>query len=84
MGMKVPVVVFWVLVLCGDVVGYQHFGGPYYLYLQGAILFKLGKGFFSVIKSMYFSLLYGILYILPSLIVNNLTYCPQNIFMGFI
>jgi hypothetical protein len=29
--------VFWVLILCRDVVGYQHFGGPCCLHLQGEV-----------------------------------------------
>jgi hypothetical protein len=34
-GGKVKVEVFWVMTLCGDVVGYQFFGGQYCLHLQG-------------------------------------------------
>jgi hypothetical protein len=30
----IHVVVFWVMAPCVDVVGYQHFGGLSYLYLQ--------------------------------------------------
>jgi len=32
---KFQVVVFYAMTLCGDVVGYQHFGGHYCLHLQG-------------------------------------------------
>jgi hypothetical protein len=35
MVMKIQVVVFWVMTLCIDVVGYQCFRGPCYLHLQG-------------------------------------------------
>jgi hypothetical protein len=33
MAMKIHVVVFWVMTLCSDVVGYQFFGGPCCLHL---------------------------------------------------
>jgi len=36
--MKIQVVVCWVVSLCSDVVGYQHFGGPCQLHLQGGNL----------------------------------------------
>jgi len=30
--------VFWVLILCSNMVGYKHFGGPCCHFLQGGIL----------------------------------------------
>jgi hypothetical protein len=33
--MKIQIVVFWVMILCSDVVGYQHFGGPRCIHFQG-------------------------------------------------
>jgi hypothetical protein len=37
MVMKFHIMVFWVLMSCSDVVGYQHFGGPCYFQLQGEV-----------------------------------------------
>jgi hypothetical protein len=34
------VAVFWVMTLCNDDVGYQHFGGPYYLKMKAAWISK--------------------------------------------
>jgi hypothetical protein len=34
--MRIQGVVFWIVKLCTDMVGYQHFGGPCCLHLQGA------------------------------------------------
>jgi len=36
--MKIHIVVFWVVTPCRDEVGYQRFGGPYSLYLQGEVV----------------------------------------------
>jgi len=33
--MKIQVAVFWVVTPCRNVVGYQRFGGPCWLHLQG-------------------------------------------------
>jgi len=38
MVVKIQVKVFWVVMLCSVVVGYQHFGGPCCLHLQGETL----------------------------------------------
>jgi hypothetical protein len=35
--MKIHVMVFWILMPSSDVVGYRHFGGSCYLYVQGAL-----------------------------------------------
>jgi hypothetical protein len=37
MVMKIQDVVFWVVMPCSDVVGYQCFGGPCCLHLQGEV-----------------------------------------------
>jgi hypothetical protein len=37
--MKIQVEVFWVVMPCGVVVGYQYFGGPWCLHLQGEVIF---------------------------------------------
>jgi hypothetical protein len=37
MAMMIQVVVFWVMTPCSDVVGYQRFGGPCCLHLQGEV-----------------------------------------------
>jgi hypothetical protein len=37
MVVKIQVKVFWVVMLSGPAVGYQHFGGPYCLHLQGEV-----------------------------------------------
>jgi hypothetical protein len=34
MAVNIPVMVFWVMTPCSDVVGCQHFGGPCHLHLQ--------------------------------------------------
>jgi hypothetical protein len=43
MAMKIQTVVFWIRKLLNDVIGYQCFGGPGCLYLQGK-LNVAGKG----------------------------------------
>jgi hypothetical protein len=43
MAVEIQVVVFWVMTLSGDVVGYQHFIGPCCLHLQGEVT-GAGKG----------------------------------------
>jgi len=35
MAVKIEVVVFWIVPFCSDIVGYQCFGGPCCLHLQG-------------------------------------------------
>jgi hypothetical protein len=35
---KIQIVVFWVVTPYSDVVGYQHFGGPYSLHLRGDVI----------------------------------------------
>jgi hypothetical protein len=43
MALKIHVEVFWVVMLCSVVVGYQHFGEPCFLHLQGEVN-GAGKG----------------------------------------
>jgi hypothetical protein len=42
-------VVFWFMTLCSDVVGYQCFGGPWHLYLEGEVN-GTGKGGIDALK----------------------------------
>jgi len=35
--MKIQVVVFWVMILCSDLVGHQSFGGPCSLHLHSEV-----------------------------------------------
>jgi len=37
-GCSIQVEVFWCVTPCSDVGGYQRFGGPYYLLLQGEVI----------------------------------------------
>jgi hypothetical protein len=37
------VTIFWIVMLCSDMVGYHHFGGPCFLNLQGEVN-GTGKG----------------------------------------
>jgi hypothetical protein len=37
MAVKIQVMVFWVVTLCSDVVGYQRFVAPCFLHLQGEV-----------------------------------------------
>jgi hypothetical protein len=43
--MKIHVEVFWVVTSCSDVVGYQHFGGPYIALTEKLIVDQLVKKF---------------------------------------
>jgi len=35
MAVKIEIAVIWVMMLCSDVISYQHFGGPWCLHLEG-------------------------------------------------
>jgi len=35
MAVKIQVEIFWIVTTCNVVVGYQRFGGPFFLHLQG-------------------------------------------------
>jgi hypothetical protein len=37
---KIIIVIFWIVTLSNDVVGYQYFGGPHLLHLQAASFFE--------------------------------------------
>jgi len=49
--MKIQVKVFLVIMLCSVVMGYQHFGGPQFLHLQGEV--KMEAVWFSEILVSY-------------------------------